>query len=41
MSKDLFSALDSSGYIDFYEKLDEELVSNILSEFKKVLNEEE
>lgn len=38
MSKDLFSSLDSSGYIDYYEKLEEDLVSDILGKFKEVLN---
>ena len=41
MSKDIFGALDSSGYIDYYEKLDDNLVNNTLMEFKKILNEEE
>lgn len=40
MSKSIASALESSGYIKYYKKLDEKLVSNILSEFKKILNEE-
>lgn len=40
MSKSIASALESSGYIKYYRKLDEKLVSNILSDFKKVLNEE-
>lgn len=41
MSKDISSALDQSGYIKHYEKLDEELVSEVLAAFKGVLNEEE
>ena len=39
MCKDLSEALDQSGYIKFYEQLDEELVSKVLAGFKEVLNQ--
>ncbi|NLK24712.1 MAG: hypothetical protein GX309_12285 [Clostridiales bacterium] len=39
MSKSIASSLESSGYIKYYKKLDEKLVSNVLSKFKEVLNE--
>lgn len=39
MCKDISEALDQSGYIKFYEQLDEELVSKVLAGFKEVLNE--
>ena len=38
MCKELSEALDKSGYIKFYKQLDEELVSEVLAGFKKVLN---
>ena len=41
MSKKAYESLDSSGYINEYKPLDEELVRKILLEFKEVLNSEE
>lgn len=41
MSKNISGALESSGYIDYYKPLDEELVSKVLAEFKTILNEDE
>ena len=40
MAKELSSRLEESGYMKYYERLDEELVSEILGEFKDILNEE-
>lgn len=40
MSKDIFGAIESAGLIDYYYQLDENVVSDILSKFKIVLNEE-
>lgn len=39
MSKKLYEAMDMSDFIKSYEPLDQELVSNILMEFKTILNE--
>ena len=41
MSKNIAAALDSSGRMEYYQKLDEDLVSDILAKFKVILNEEE
>ena len=41
MSKNIFEALDTCGYLEYYKKLDEELVSKILASFKVIFNEEE
>jgi hypothetical protein len=41
MSKKAYESLDSSGYINKYKPLDENLVRKILLEFKEVLNAEE
>lgn len=41
MSKKIYEALDSSGYIKSYKPLDEEKVKKILFEFKEILNEED
>jgi hypothetical protein len=41
MSKSMFEALDTCGYLEYYKKLDEKLVSKILALFKEVLNDEE
>lgn len=38
MSKKSYEALDASGYIDYYQPLDEEKVKKILIEFKEILN---
>lgn len=37
LSKKAFAALQESGYLKYYEKLDEKLVSDILQKFKVVL----
>lgn len=37
LSKKAFAALQQSGYLKYYEKLDEKLVSDILQKFKVVL----
>ena len=36
----MFGAIESAGLIDYYYQLDEDVVSDILSKFKVVLNEE-
>jgi len=41
MSKNIFEALDTCGYLEYYKKLDEELVSRILALFKGIFNEDE
>lgn len=41
MSKDLSAKFDVSGYIKYYERLDEKLVSDTLALFKEVFNEGE
>lgn len=41
MSKNISGALDSSGYIDYYKQLDEKLVSEVLAEFKLILNSDD
>lgn len=40
MSKKISEALEESGKIKFYKQLDEKLVSQVLADFKKVLNED-
>ena len=37
LSKKAFASLQQSGYLKYYEKLDEKLVSDILQKFKVVL----
>ncbi|WP_300381536.1 hypothetical protein [Clostridium sp.] len=39
MSKDIFTNLEEAGLLNYYKQLDEDLVSNILKEFKEVLDE--
>ena len=41
MSKNIFESLDTCGYLEYYKKLDEELVSKVLASFKEILNEDE
>ncbi|MBE6049663.1 MAG: hypothetical protein E7214_03125 [Clostridium sp.] len=41
MTKDLSRILGDSGYIEYYKKLDDKVVSDILKEFKVILNEGE
>lgn len=41
MCKTMASALEGTGYIEDYKALDDKFVSNILKEFKDVLNEDE
>lgn len=41
MSKEISSSLTDSEEIKYYKQLDEKLVSNILKEFKKILNDDE
>lgn len=41
MTKELSRILGESGYIDYYKKLDDNLVSDVLKEFKIILNEGE
>jgi len=41
MSKRISSTLDDSGYIKYYKKLDEKVVSEVLEAFKPIFNEEE
>lgn len=41
MSKNIFEALDTCGYLEYYKKLDGELVSGILALFKGIFNEDE
>lgn len=41
ISKELSRTLGESGYIEYYKKLDENLVSDVLKEFKVILNEGE
>lgn len=37
--KDIFTSFQESGLLNYYKQLDEDLVSNILKEFKEILNE--
>lgn len=41
MAKEMSKILDESSYINYYKKLDEDLVSDVLAKFKEVLNEDE
>lgn len=41
MSKSIFEALDTFGILEYYKKLDEELVSKILASFKMLFNEDD
>ncbi|PRR83019.1 hypothetical protein [Clostridium vincentii] len=41
MSKRISNRLDDSGYIKYYKKLDEKLVSEVLEAFKVIFNENE
>ena len=38
-SRKAFESIQESNLLDYYEKLDEKLVSQVLEEFKVVLNE--
>lgn len=39
LSKNIFAALQQSGYLEWYKQLDSELVKKVLEEFKEVLND--
>lgn len=41
MSKRISSALDDSGYIKYYKKLDEKIVSEVLEAFKAIFNKDD
>lgn len=39
ISKDIFTSFQEAGLLNYYKQLDEDLVSNILKEFKEILDE--